>query len=362
MRHLTPHRWLPAASAAVLFLVPGLLRAASVIEGVTVDASSWWDQQAGTASWQWIGNLTNNSGLSAPYDVTATHAPHNSAHGMWHAHTWAVDPNPTVTFDLGGTFDLEELYIWNGNQALDLAHIQRGVCDFELYVSTDGGTNYQSLGNYKLSCSTLPAAPITAQRFDLSGQNGVTHVKFRIISTHNSPAGGGDYAGLSEVMFTAVQAPSALELSRFEVDADSVTLAFPSQAGQLFDIYRSTNLTEGFGMPLVAGLPAAGGWLMTESIIEDFSGGLVLGDSRVPFSEILIPGTSYVFIPADGLNAGREVAIVSWTENTVTLAEDIESDISWKGGYRIQTPTELETEWVDTDPPEGRAFYKVTRR
>lgn len=311
---------------------------------------------------QWVGNLTNNSSLSAPYDLAATHAPNNSAGGMWHAREWAVDPFPTVTFDLGGTFNLSGIHIWNGNQALDLSHIQRGVNEFELSVSTDGGTKYTSIGNHKLTVSPLPAQPVSAQNFNLTGQDGVTHVKIRVLSTHNSPLGGGDYASLSEVMFTAVSVPEIFYLNRFELHDGRVTLAFPSQPGEVFEIHRSVNLLEGFQSPLVANLPAAGGILLVESMISDFSGGLTLGDFEVDFSNVLTAGTTYVFIPANGVNEGREVPVVSWANNTVTIAEDIESDNTWTGGYRIQTPAAIETEWIDTDPPANRAFYRVSRK
>lgn len=198
---------------------------------------------------------------------------------MWHAKTWAVDPNPTVTFTLGGAFDLKGIHSWNGNQALNLAHIRRGVNSFELSVSKDGGTSYALLGTYNLTVSPLPGTQISAQSFDLTGQDGVTHVKMRVLSTHNSPGGGGDYASLSEVMLTAFLVPDVLKLTRFEVGDGKVTLAWPS--------------------------------------------------------------------------------VVSWTGNTVTLAEDLASDLSWSGGYKIQTPVEPETVWIDTAPPAGKAFYKV---
>jgi hypothetical protein len=342
--------------------VSGSLQAAGVIQNVGVTATSWWDDQAGAASLQWVGNLTNNSGLSAPYDITATHAPNNNAAGMWHAKQWAVDPNPTVTFNLRGSFDLLGIHIWNGNQPVDLAHIRRGVNEFELSVSTNGGSSYSSLGTRRLSVSTLPAQAVSAQNFDLTGQKGVTHVKIRVLSTHNSPGGGGDYAELAEVMFTAVTVPQVLKLNRFEVTNDRVTLAFPSKAGQIFDIYRSVDLQSGFSTPLRANLPAAGGVFAVEGIIEDFTGGLTLGDAEVNFTKILAAGTTYVFVPADGLNSGREVAVVSWSGNTVTVGADIESDITWTGGYRIQTPSQPETEWIDLNPPAGKAFYKVNLR
>jgi len=196
--------------AVLLFLMlgsAGSLQAAVVIQDIAVTATSWWDDQAGAASVQWVGNLTNNSGLSAPYDLAATHAPHNQAQGMWHAKAWSVDPNPTITFDLGEAYNLGGIYIWNGNQAFDASHIQRGVNQFEFHISTDGGASYSLSKTFTLAVSPLPGSAISAQSFDLSGLNGVTHAKIRVLSTHNSPAGGGDYASLSEVMFTGVAIP-----------------------------------------------------------------------------------------------------------------------------------------------------------
>jgi hypothetical protein len=146
---------------------------------------------------------------------------------------------------IGGAFDLDGIHIWNGNQSYDLAHIQRGVNEFVLSVSIDGGASYTNVSTYNLAISPYPpAAANSAQTFDLTGRNGIT----------------------------------------------------------------------------------------------------------------------YVFVLANGLNAGREVAVVSWSGNTITVAEDIESDVTWDGDYEVRTPTPAETEWIDTAPPAAKAFYRVGRR
>jgi hypothetical protein len=350
------------ATCSILLAIAGGLQAASVIPNVGVNATSWWDDHLGAGSIQWIGNLTNNSGLSAPYDVTATHAFHRDAVDMWHAKAWSVDPNPTVTFTLGGTFDLTGIHIWNGNQALDTAHIRRGVNRFQLSVSKDGGTTYSPVGTYNLVVSPMPGTQVSAQNFDLTGQNGVTHVRLRVLSTHNSPAGGGDYASLAEVMFTAVLVPEVLTLNEFLVEPGKVTLAIPSTPGQVFDIFRTTNLGVGFGPPLAPGVPAASGSTAVESVVDDFSGGVTVVDTSVNFSSLLTAGVQYAFIRTNGDNAGKEVAVVSWSGSTITLAENVGADLSWSGPYRIGVPAPAETRWVDTDPPADRAFYKVERR
>lgn len=350
---------IPAVCLPLLAIAQG---AAQVIENVSVTATSWWDDQIGAGSIQWIGNLTNNSGLSAPYDLAATHAPHRDAVGMWHAKAWSVDPNPTITFTLGGSFDLKGIHIWNGNQALDTAHIRRGVNSFQLSVSKDGGTTYSPVGTYTLTVSPLPGTQISAQNFDLTGQIGVTHVKLRVLSTHNSPAGGGDYASLSEVMFTAVQVPEILSLNEFLVESDKVTLAFPSVPGQVFDIFRTTDLAAGFGEALAPAVPAAAATTAIDSVIDGFNSGLTLVDSSVNFSNLLTPGITYVFVPGNGASAGKEIAVVSWSGSTITVAEDIAADLTWSGPYRVTRPAPAETRWSDTSPPAGRAFYQVRRR
>jgi hypothetical protein len=202
---------LKAAASSLLLLTAPPLQAAAVIQNITATASSWWGQP-NVNSFQRPANLVNNSGLSAPYDLAATHAPNANAETMWHAVEWNNDPNPTLTFNLGGAFNLAGIHIWNGNQVVggtvtnQQSHIRRGVHTFQLSVSTNGGANYTLLGSYQLAVSPLPGTPISAQNIDLAGQTGVTHVQLRVISTHNSPAGGGNYASLSEVMFTQVDA------------------------------------------------------------------------------------------------------------------------------------------------------------
>jgi opacity protein-like surface antigen len=182
----------------------GSVQAAFVVTGVTATASSWWDDPSPTAL-QHPSNLVNNSGLSTPDDITASHAWNNNAAGQWHARDWNTDPNPVVTFALGGVYDLVGIHIWNGNQPVNAAHIGRGVNEFVLSLSTNGGVSYTVVGTYHLAVSAYPPAQVNyAQSFALD-HAGVTHVQLRVNSTHN--AGNNDYAELAEVKFTAIPEP-----------------------------------------------------------------------------------------------------------------------------------------------------------
>lgn len=185
---------IPVSIVLVTQFLIGSALAQSVIQGVTSTATSEW-----TADWVGAAvNLTNNSGLSSPYDVTATHAPSTDAAGQWHNNV-GFDPNPIVNFDLGGSFDLEAIYIWNGNQTFAT---NRGVQQFDVWVSTDDGATWL----LALDDATLTQSPgdtsVSAQYFDLTGFNGVTQVEIEPVSNY-----GDAYTGLSEVMFTRVSGP-----------------------------------------------------------------------------------------------------------------------------------------------------------
>lgn len=351
------------ASAALSAILAGPLQAGSVIEGVKATASSWWSMPDTQTAYQAPVNLVNNLGMAVPHDITATHAANGDAVGQWHAKAWADDPNPVLTFDLGGAFDLAGIHIWNGNQGrVGQDNTGRGVNEFVLSVSSDG-TSYTTVGTYNLTRSPFVnnnVGPVSAQNFDLTGHNGVTHVRIRVNSVHdlaNNP-----YANLSEVMFTANIVPGVFYLSRFVVAGGKVTLAFPSEPGQVFDVYRSVDLASGFDTPLVAGIPAAAATVPAAGVIDVWGGGFTLGDTLKNFDTALTSGLTYVFVPTNGVNSGREIAVVSWSGNTITLAENLETDLTWNGGYQVRTPAPTETEWIDTAPPAGKAFYKVGRR
>ena len=186
------------AIAAIVLPTAPLGAAVAVIEGITVTATSQWTGDSVGAAI----NLTNNSGISAAYDVAATHDFSGDAARQWHSQV--ADTTPTITFDLGlNSYDLDSIYIWNANQS---SATNRGVQQFDILVSTDDGANYtEVLSNQLLAQSTGGGnALVSAQSFSLAGQNGVTHVQIRVDSNH-----GGNVVGLSEVMFTSVPEPSS---------------------------------------------------------------------------------------------------------------------------------------------------------
>jgi len=331
----------------------------SVIQGVTATATSWWTMPDTTNPYQSPVNLVNSGGLSVPNDINATHAANGDAMLQWHAKSWAEDPNPVLTFNLGGTFDLDAIHIWNGNQGrAGQDNTGRGVKSFTISVSTDGN-GFTDVLTSELARSPYVSGnvgPVSAQHFSLSGRNGVKVVKLRVNSIHD-PAN--PYAGLSEVMFTAVDKFTPVQIKGIKVGQGTVTLTIPSTPGQKFAIFRSTDLATGFDVPLVRNIAAATDSLIRTASITDFSMGASLGDNTADFDALLSAGVSYLFIPGSGASAGQSIPVLSWSGETVTIARDISADLDWTGNYTIRTTVPAETKWVDTAPPPGKAFYRA---
>ena len=209
----------PIIIIALLLALP--LQAAEVIRDVIATASSEWGDNGNIID----DNLVNNSGLRvagstpgnetpASYDVTAVHRNHQSANDQWH--TGTGDPTPTIDFDLGGSFNLDAIHIWNGNQT-NLT--SRGVQQFDILVSTDGVDFTEVLSDAILTQSPNNTY-ISAQHFSLTGNNNITHARLRIDSNY-----GDAYTGLSEVMFTQVMDPALNAPAAFNLGAVSSVAA-----------------------------------------------------------------------------------------------------------------------------------------
>lgn len=175
-------------SICILFAACASVHGA-VITGVSATATTTW------AATQTPTNLVNNSGLVGS-GFTALHTPDGSALNQWHS-TGGIVNNEAITLNLGGSYNLTSIYIWQANQTNLFG---RGVNQFDLMYSTDGGNNWlTAASDLHLTIST--GGNIAAQQFSLT-QTGVTHVKIEIDSAHSGNAN--EYVGLSEVMFDGV--------------------------------------------------------------------------------------------------------------------------------------------------------------
>jgi len=178
------HYKTPLLRLATFALVAASSLSANVLTGVTATTDM------GAASGTVISQIVDGSGLSS-YDPSATHdngSPSNA---------WVGDLSTgMITFDLGGSFELDGMAVWNFN-----ALSAFGVQDVTVSSSLDG-----------ISFTPISGAPSTfsigsnlssesAETFQFSAT--AAFVRFDIASNY-----GGANTALSEVMFTG--APSAV--------------------------------------------------------------------------------------------------------------------------------------------------------
>lgn len=344
----------------MMLLLAGSADAGVVIQGVTATATSWWGMPA-VSRYQHPSTLVSDYALSAPNDINATHEANADAYDQWHAIAWNNDPNPVVTFDLNGAHNLEAIHIWNGNQGrLGQDNTGRGVKSFTVSVSSDG-TNFTEAFTAELIRSPFVnnnVGPVSAQQFSLAGQPAVTKVKIRVNSIHD-PAN--PYPCLSQVMFTEVENFEPVAIRGIVHTGSQVKLVMPSTPGQKFNIFRSTDLAAGFATPFATNVPAAVASVKQQGVIDTFAGETV-SDAEVNFSTLLTSGQPYEFVPLNGVNAGQGFAVISWSGSSLTVGQDLSADLTWNGDYQVRTPAPTETEWIDSTPPAGKAFYRAERK
>ncbi len=118
------------------------------------------------------------------------------------------DGDYTVTFDLGGSYDLTSLYLWNNGG--DIENDGEGIKDFELIFSDAVGVIGSFLGGY--------ADDILAQQtFDIGTRSNVTSIDLKIFSNHtvlgnytvDDPNRERGYAAFYEINFEGSPSQSA---------------------------------------------------------------------------------------------------------------------------------------------------------
>jgi hypothetical protein len=138
---------------------------------------------------------------------------HVSTWGSWF--TAGVDPDRWIVVDLGGSYELDYLKVWNANEGWGWSVI--GFDETEVYVANmaapgnpvgDAG-NWTLLGTQVLSQAPGAAGYDTPDTVDLLGTIG-THVALR--SATATGAYGDDRAGLSEIRVYEVPEPATLSL------------------------------------------------------------------------------------------------------------------------------------------------------
>ena len=124
------------------------------------------------------------------------------------------DASPEITIDLGSVHSLDELRIWNYN---DAASLDRGVATFDIYTA---GNDAVFGPIPAVTGLTLARAPGTSSDFsEVHALSGVTGRFVKLAPTSNH--GAADNSGLAEVLLSGSPVPAGSPIEITEVSASS---------------------------------------------------------------------------------------------------------------------------------------------
>ena len=163
-------------------------------------------------------NTINGSGLSnsniveTDDSIPSTYPTHSTSNlAVW----WTdVGDNNLIsdvfiTFDLGGTYDLDGMHVWNLNGSGGGRTTKSGVEDFILEVSTNG-TTFTNEGTFSLN-EAPDSSTYTGETINFNKTITGSHVRINVQTTFENDGSITDStanrAGLSEVRFTAIPEP-----------------------------------------------------------------------------------------------------------------------------------------------------------
>jgi ferric-dicitrate binding protein FerR (iron transport regulator) len=152
-----------------------------------------------------VDNLIDGSGLSARgvsgHILSETHSTESNSYSWL---SQKISPSTIeMTFDLGGTFTVDSIHIWNwiGTNRV----VNRSVKTIDISFSTDGGKTYghliDNLGDFAKPATTraaktpIAAVPVSTIAFP-AAVSGVTHIKLTDFKNH-----GDIFTAMSEIRF-----------------------------------------------------------------------------------------------------------------------------------------------------------------
>ena len=200
----------------------------------------------------------NNIGDAGPPERPANHQNNH----------WITPDNTlteTVTFDLGGTFDLTRIEVLNTSNT---NWNDRETDTFTIATSTDGGTSYSD-----------PSEPVTLQDYTAGFQEvpfaaaGITHVQLVVTNDPlvGTDTGTGDIAvGLNEVRFyTGSISPLQITSLTYLAGATTAEITWNSTPGSSYLVEFSDNLLQWDEAPDGEAVPASNGETTTFTVEFD---------------------------------------------------------------------------------------------
>lgn len=156
-----------------------------------------------------------------------------------------------LEFDLGGTYDLNEIHIWNGGQTV---HPERNMRKVDIAVSSNGGASYRIVDTVILN-NTFELYPnLSGSEYfnitDIIDMDSVTadHVRiiaypdyeggsYRMDSTPNEPWDGATFYQLSEVKFTGTKTLMSITPADGETVGPDTMLWWTDFGADAYDVY-----------------------------------------------------------------------------------------------------------------------------
>ncbi len=160
-----------------------------------------------------------------------------------------------LEFDLGGSYSLNKIYIWNGGQNTEPL---RGFRKVDIMVSGNGGATYE-LWNTVLLNSTFELNPgLAANEYfgptDILNLGGITadHVRivaypdydggsYRLDSTPENPWDGVTHYQISEIKFTGIQSVVSSNPADGAVASPDTMLSWTDIGADAYDVYLCTD-------------------------------------------------------------------------------------------------------------------------
>jgi len=186
---------------------------AATITGVSINQVSSTFSTARSAD-----NIINANGFT---EATGYHSNAGGDNISWTSGTSTADPLPHfITIDLGASYDLSFVKIWNWNTSSSLS---AGSKDIDLSVASSIGGGFTSLGSFVLTIGPGLNNVDFGQVIDLSGfaaADDARLVRIDIKSNHGwSNASFPGLAGLSEIRFDGVLVPEPSVFAAFGLGA-----------------------------------------------------------------------------------------------------------------------------------------------
>lgn len=195
--------------SAVLSLC-GVAQAALIVAPIDATATNYYNAQTGPQfSWNGGGLDEGEKAIVETGDpIPAVWPSHANAGNNVHWHNGG-SPSLAITYDLGNTYDLVGMHLWNLNQSVDP---DRGIRSATIAVSVNGSdfadvtVTGLDLNGYFVRATGLDS--YTGEGYNWASTN-ARYVRFTVQSNWNGDL---TYAGLSEVRFLSVPEPVSLSL------------------------------------------------------------------------------------------------------------------------------------------------------